>query len=153
MDEALFNDFIKAQDAVYSQVISELTQGHKRTHWMWFIFPQVKELGHSTMSQRYAIESLEQAKEYLQHDILSTRLVQCAELLELHPDKSALDIFGAIDTIKLHSSLTLFTLASSSKKNCVFDQLLDQFFEGAYDIKTIRMMMQLSDWKQDLLNL
>lgn len=153
MDEALFNDFIKAQDAVYSQVISELTQGHKRTHWMWFIFPQVKELGHSTMSQRYAIESLEQAKEYLQHDILSARLVQCAELLELHPDKSALDIFGAIDTIKSHSSLTLFTLASSSKKNCVFDQLLDQFFEGAYDIKTIRMMMQLSDWKQDLLNL
>ena len=153
MDEALFNDFIKAQDAVYSQVISELTQGHKRTHWMWFIFPQVKGLGHSTMSQRYAIESLEQAKEYLQHDILSARLVQCAELLELHPDKSALDIFGAIDTLKLHSSLTLFTIASSSKKNCVFDQLLDQFFQGAYDIKTIRMMMQLSDWKQDLLNL
>ena len=153
MNEALFDGFIKAQDAVYSQVISELTQGHKRTHWMWFIFPQVKGLGHSIMSQRYAIESLEQAKEYLQHDILSARLVQCAELLELHPDKSALDIFGATDTIKLHSSLTLFTLASSSKKNCVFDQLLDQFFEGAYDIKTIRMMMQLSDWKQDLLNL
>ena len=152
MNEALFDGFIKAQDAVYSQVISELTQGHKRTHWMWFIFPQVKELGHSTMSQRYAIESLEQAKEYLQHDILSTRLVQCAELLELHPDKSALDIFGATDTIKLHSSLTLFTIASSSKNNCIFDQLLDQFFEGSYNINTIRMMMQLSDWKQDLLN-
>ena len=151
MDEALFNDFIKAQDAVYSQVISELTQGHKRTHWMWFIFPQVKGLGHSTMSQRYAIESLEQAKEYLQHDILSARLVQCAELLELHPDKSALDIFGAIDTLKLHSSLTLFTLASSSKKNCVFDQLLDQYFAGNYDINTLKMLMQLSDWKQNLL--
>ena len=152
MNEALFDGFIKAQDAVYSQVISELTQGHKRTHWMWFIFPQVKGLGHSIMSQRYAIESLEQAKEYLQHDILSTRLVQCAELLELHPDKSALDIFGATDTIKLHSSLTLFTIASSSKNNCIFDQLLDQFFEGSYSINTIRMMMQLSDWKQDLLN-
>ena len=152
MNEALFDGFIKAQDAVYSQVISELTQGHKRTHWMWFIFPQVKGLGHSIMSQRYAIESLEQAKEYLQHDILSARLVQCAELLELHPDKSALDIFGAIDTIKLHSSLTLFTIASSSKNNCIFDQLLDQFFEGSYNINTIRMMMQLSDWKQDLLN-
>jgi uncharacterized protein (DUF1810 family) len=152
MNEALFDGFIKAQDAVYSQVISELTQGHKRTHWMWFIFPQVKGLGHSIMSQRYAIESLEQAKEYLQHDILSTRLVQCAELLELHPDKSALDIFGATDTIKLHSSLTLFTIASSSKNNCIFDQLLDQFFEGSYNINTIRMMMQLSDWKQDLLN-
>ena len=152
MNEALFDGFIKAQDAVYSQVISELTQGHKRTHWMWFIFPQVKGLGHSIMSQRYAIESLEQAKEYLQHDILSTRLVQCAELLELHPDKSALDIFGATDTIKLHTSLTLFTIASSSKNNCIFDQLLDQFFEGSYNINTIRMMMQLSDWKQDLLN-
>ena len=152
MNEVLFDGFIKAQDAVYSQVISELTQGHKRTHWMWFIFPQVKGLGHSIMSQRYAIESLEQAKEYLQHDILSTRLVQCAELLELHPDKSALDIFGATDTIKLHSSLTLFTIASSSKNNCIFDQLLDQFFEGSYNINTIRMMMQLSDWKQDLLN-
>ncbi|MFC6382200.1 DUF1810 domain-containing protein [Psychrobacter glacincola] len=151
MDEALFNDFIKAQDAVYSQVISELTQGHKRTHWMWFIFPQVKGLGHSTMSQRYVIESLEQAKEYLQHDILSARLVQCAELLELHPDKSALDIFGAIDTLKLHSSLTLFTLASSSKKNCVFDQLLDQYFAGNYDINTLKMLIQLSDWKQNLL--
>ena len=151
MNKALFNDFIKAQDAVYSQVIDELTQGHKRTHWMWFIFPQVKGLGHSTMSQRYAIESLEQAKEYLQHDILSARLVQCAELLELHPDKSALDIFGAIDTLKLHSSLTLFTLASSSKKNCVFDQLLDQYFAGNYDINTLKMLMQLSDWKQNLL--
>ena len=103
------------------------------------------------MSQRYAIESLEQAKEYLQHDILSARLVQCAELLELHPDKSALDIFGAIDTLKLHSSLTLFTLASSSKKNCVFDQLLDQYFAGNYDINTLKMLIQLSDWKQNLL--
>ena len=152
MSETLFNDFIQAQNTVYPSVIEELTEGRKRSHWMWFIFPQVKGLGHSIMSQRYAIESLEQAKEYLQHDILSTRLVQCAELLELHPDKSALDIFGATDTIKLHSSLTLFTIASSSKNNCIFDQLLDQFFEGSYNINTIRMMMQLSDWKQDLLN-
>ena len=152
MNEALFDGFIKAQDAVYSQVISELTQGHKRTHWMWFIFPQVKGLGHSIMSQRYAIESLEQAKEYLQHEVLGARLIECAELLLLHPDKSALEIFGSIDTLKLHSSLTLFTIASSSKNNCIFDQLLDQFFEGSYSINTIRMMMQLSDWKQDLLN-
>ncbi len=139
----LFDDFIQAQNTIYPSVIKELTQGHKRTHWMWFIFPQVKGLGHSIMSQRYAIESLEQAKEYLQHDILSARLVQCAELLELHPDKSALDIFGATDTIKLHSSLTLFTLASSNKK-CVFNELLDQYFEGSYDINTMKMLKQLS---------
>ncbi len=148
----LFDDFIQAQNTIYPSVIKELTEGRKRTHWMWFIFPQVKGLGHSTMARRFAIESLEQAKEYLQHEVLGARLIECAELLLLHPDKSALEIFGATDTIKLHSSLTLFTIASSSKNNCIFDQLLDQFFEGSYSINTIRMMMQLSDWKQDLLN-
>ena len=152
MNETLFDDFIQAQNTVYPSVIKELTEGRKRTHWMWFIFPQVKGLGRSTMARRFAIGSLEQAKEYLQYDILGARLRECAELLLLHPDKSALEIFGSIDTLKLHSSLTLFTLASPNKK-CVFDELLDQYFEGSYDINTIRMLMQLSDWKQDLLNL
>ncbi|NRD69882.1 DUF1810 domain-containing protein [Psychrobacter okhotskensis] len=139
----LFDDFIQAQNTIYPSVIKELTEGRKRTHWMWFIFPQVKGLGHSTMARRFAIESLEQAKEYLQYDVLGARLIECAELLLLHPDKSALAIFGSIDTLKLHSSLTLFTLASSNKK-CVFDELLDQYFEGSYDVNTIRMLMQLS---------
>ena len=146
----LFDDFIQAQNTVYPSVIKELTEGRKRSHWMWFIFPQVKGLGHSRMARRFAIESLEQAKEYLQHDVLGARLRECAELLLLHPDKSALEIFGSIDTLKLHSSLTLFTLASSNKK-CVFNELLDQYFEGSYDINSIRMLMQLSDWKQTLL--
>ena len=95
---------------------------------MWFVFPQVKGLGHSKMSRRFAIGSLEQAKAYLQHEVLGVRLIECAELLLLHPDKSALEIFGSIDTLKLHSSLTLFTLASSIKK-CIFDELLNQYFE------------------------
>ena len=151
MSETLFNDFIQAQNTVYPSVIEELTEGRKRTHWMWFIFPQVKGLGRSVRAQRFAIQSLEQVKEYLQHDVLGARLIECAELLLLHPDKSALEIFGSIDTLKLHSSLTLFTLASANKK-CVFDELLDQFFGGNYDINTIRMLMQLSDWKKDLLN-
>lgn len=146
----LFDDFIQAQNTIYPSVIKELTEGRKRSHWMWFIFPQVKGLGHSTMARRFAIESLEQAKEYLQHEVLGARLIECAELLLLHPDKSALEIFGSIDTLKLHSSLTLFTLASSNKK-CVFNELLDQYFEGSYDINSIRMLMQLSDWKQTLL--
>ena len=150
MSETLFNDFIQAQNTVYPSVIEELTEGHKHTHWMWFIFPQVKGLGRSVRAQRFAIQSLEQAKEYLQHDVLGARLIECAELLLLHPDKSALEIFGATDTIKLHSSLTLFTLASANKK-CVFDELLDQFYAGNYDINTIKMLMQLSDWKKDLL--
>ena len=151
MSETLFNDFIQAQKTVYPSVIEELTDGRKRTHWMWFIFPQVKGLGRSVRAQRFAIRSLEQAKGYLQHDVLGARLIECAELLLLHPDKSALEIFGSIDTLKLHSSLTLFTLASANKK-CVFDELLDQFFGGNYDINSIRMLMQLSDWKKDLLN-
>lgn len=150
MNKTLFNDFIQAQNTVYPSVIKELTEGEKRTHWMWFIFPQVKGLGRSTMARRFAIESLEQAKEYLQHDVLGVRLRECAELLLLHPEKSALEVFGSIDTLKLYSSLTLFTLASSNKK-CVFNELLDQYFEGSYDINTIKMLMQLSDWKKDLL--
>ena len=150
MNKTLFNDFIQAQNTVYPSVIKELTEGEKRTHWMWFIFPQVKGLGRSTMARRFAIESLEQAKDYLQHDVLGVRLRECAELLLLHPEKSALEVFGSIDTLKLYSSLTLFTLASSNKK-CVFNELLDQYFEGSYDINTIKMLMQLSDWKKDLL--
>ncbi|MFZ2844093.1 DUF1810 domain-containing protein [Psychrobacter sp.] len=150
MSETLFNDFIQAQNTVYPSVIEELTEGRKSTHWMWFVFPQVKGLGRSVRAQRFAIQSLEQAKEYLQHDVLGARLIECAELLLLHPDKSALEIFGSIDTLKLHSSLTLFTLASANKK-CVFDELLDQFYAGNYDINTIKMLMQLSDWKKDLL--
>ena len=99
MNETLFNDFIQAQNTVYLSVIRELTEGQKRTHWMWFIFPQVKGLGHSTMARRFAIESLEQAKEYLQHDVLGARLIECAELLLLHPDKSALEIGSFLKTV------------------------------------------------------
>ena len=144
MSKALFNDFIQAQNTVYPSVIKELTEGQKRTHWMWFIFPQVKGLGRSTMARRFAIQSLEEAQAYLQHDVLGERLRECAELLLLHPNKSALEIFGSIDTLKLHSSLTLFTLASSNKK-CVFNELLDQYFEGSYDINSIRILKQIND--------
>lgn len=143
IDKDSFDDFIQAQNTIYSQVIEELTEGHKRTHWMWFIFPQVKGLGHSKMSRRFAIGSLEQAKEYLQHDVLGTRLIECAELLLLHPDKSALDVFGSPDHLKLHSSLTLFAFAAGNK--CVFEQLLYQFFAGSYDINTIKMLKQIND--------
>lgn len=143
MNETLFEDFIQAQNTIYPLVITELTEGHKCTHWMWFIFPQVKGLGHSAQARRFALESLAQAQEYLQHEILGVRLLECAELLLLHPDKSALDIFGTPDNLKLHSSLTLFAFAANN--DCVFEQLLYQFFEGNYDIKTIKMLKQLSE--------
>ena len=143
MNKTLFDDFIQAQNTVYPQVIEELTQGRKRTHWMWFIFPQVKGLGHSKMSRRFAIESLEQAKAYLQHEVLGARLIECAELLLLHPDKSALDILGSPDNLKLQSSLTLFAFAAGNK--CIFEQLLYQFYAGSYDINTIKMLKQIND--------
>lgn len=143
MNEARFNDFIQAQDAIYSQVINELTQGHKRSHWMWFIFPQVKGLGHSTMARRFSLQNLDQAQAYLRHEVLGRRLIECAELLQLHPNKSALGIFGTPDNLKLHSSLTLFAFAADN--NNVFEHLLHQFFNGDYDINTIRMFKQLSE--------
>ena len=144
MNEALFNDFIQAQNTIYPSIIKELTDGQKRTHWMWFIFPQVKGLGRSTMSRRFAIETLEQAKAYLQHEVLGARLRECAELLLLHPDKSVLDIFGSPDNLKLQSSLTLFAFAAGN--DCVFEELLHQFFAGDYDMNTIRMLKQLSEY-------
>lgn len=142
MNDSLFKNFIQAQNTIYPSVIKELTEGHKRTHWMWFIFPQVKGLGHSKTSRRFAIESLEQAKAYLQHEVLGARLIECAELLLLHPNKSALDIFGSPDNLKLQSSLTLFAFAAGNK--CVFEQLLYQFFAGSYDISTINMLRQIN---------
>lgn len=145
MNKTLFDDFIQAQDTIYSQVIEELTQGHKRTHWMWFIFPQVKGLGHSVRARRFSIDSLEQAQAYLQHEVLGARLIECTELLLLHPDKSALNIFGSPDNLKLQSSLTLFAFAAGNK--CVFEQVLYQFFADSYDINTIKMLKQINNQK------
>ena len=134
----MLNQFELAQDIIYPLVIKELAAGKKRTHWMWFIFPQIAGLGHSEMAQRFAIESLNQAREYLQHKILGARLTECAELLLAHPDKSALEIFGKPDNLKLHSSLTLFALAA--EQNSVFAQLLQQFFFGESDQATLDIL-------------
>ena len=138
MNKALFDDFIQAQNMVYPLVIKELSQGEKRTHWMWVIFPQIKGLGHSVRARRFSLQSLEQAQEYLQHEVLGTRLLECSKLLLKHPNKSALEIFGTPDNLKLHSSLTLFALADD--KDSVFEQLLQQFFAGKPDVKTIDVL-------------
>ncbi|WP_131668894.1 DUF1810 domain-containing protein [Psychrobacter pygoscelis] len=138
MYKAVFDDFVQAQNTVYPQVVAELTQGRKRTHWMWFVFPQLIGLGHSAMAQRFALDSLDQAKAYLRHEVLGTRLLECAELLLVHTDKSALEIFGSPDNLKLHSSLTLFALAADN--GSVFEQLLQQFFLGRYDAKTLEIL-------------
>lgn len=136
----MLNQFELAQDVIYPLVIKELTAGKKRTHWMWFVFPQITGLGHSEMAQRFAIESLSQARDYLQDEILGARLIECAELLLQHPDKSALEIFGQPDNLKLHSSLTLFALAT--EQNSVFTQLLQQFFSGEFDQATLDILAE-----------
>jgi uncharacterized protein (DUF1810 family) len=117
MTEADLIRFVNAQAQVYSQVIEELTDGCKRTHWMWFIFPQLAGLGHSAMAQRYAIHDLDQAKRYLADPILGTRLRQDVRLMTGHKGKSALDILGSPDDFKFRSCLTLFGQAASDNSD------------------------------------
>ena len=100
--------FITAQDPVYNEVLSELKNGQKRSHWMWFIFPQIDGLGHSETAKRYAIKSGDEAREYLSHPVLGKRLLECAETVQALQDRSASQIFGYPDDLKFRSSMTLF---------------------------------------------
>ena len=123
--------FVDAQASVYEQVVEELTEGHKRTHWMWFIFPQLAGLGHSPLAQRYAIRDLNQAKRYLSDPILGSRLRQDMRLVVRHKDKSALEIFGSPDDLKFRSCLTLFAQAASNNSDrTLFEEALHQFYDG-----------------------
>lgn len=132
------NHFITAQKPVYPEVLQELAQGNKTSHWMWFIFPQLLGLGRSETAKRFALRDIQQARDYLSHPVLGARLLECAALLLRHPHKSALEIFGSPDDLKLHSSLTLFAMAS--QKDSIFEQLLQQFFKGVPDHNTIKIL-------------
>lgn len=136
----LFNleRFVTAQQAVYPQVVKELSNGKKTSHWMWFIFPQLQGLGYSAMAQRYAIDSLDEAAAYLAHPVLGQRLVELDKILLGIDGKSALAIFGSPDDKKLHSSLTLFSLVPNSPP--IFGQLLDKYFDGKPDSNTERLL-------------
>ena len=123
--------FVDAQASVYEQVVEELTEGHKRTHWMWFIFPQLAGLGHSAMAQRYAMRDLDQAKRYLADPILGSRLRQDVQLVMGHKGSSALEILGCPDDLKFRSCLTLFAQAASNHSDqMLFEQALHQFYDG-----------------------
>lgn len=128
--------FVEAQDPVFDQVLGELRAGSKRSHWMWFVFPQVQGLGHSAMARRYAVSGVAEAQAYLRHDVLGPRLRESVEALLAHPDKSALQMLGHPDDLKLRSSLTLF--AAIEPAGSVFHQALEQFFDGRPDDKTLR---------------
>jgi uncharacterized protein (DUF1810 family) len=126
--------FVEAQAPVYEQVRREMEAGRKQSHWMWFIFPQIAGLGQSPMSIRFAIASLDEAKAYLAHPALGARLRECARLALNVEGKTARDIFGSIDEMKFHSSMTLFARAASDED--VFQRCIDKYFGGSPDRAT-----------------
>ena len=134
-DEFDLDRFVNAQDPVYSDVLAELRTGKKRTHWMWFVFPQIAGLGQSEMARRYAIRSSDEAAAYLAHPVLGPRLRECARLVSLHQDMEAREIFDSPDDLKFHSSMTLFN--DIAPDEAVFQTCLDQFFDGRPDPETL----------------
>lgn len=132
------NRFVQAQANAYKRAISEVRQGRKRSHWMWYIFPQFDGLGFSQTSKRYAIKSVAEAKAYLSHPVLGPRLLECVEAALSVEGRSAYEVFGTPDDMKLQSCATLF--AYVSPRGSVFDQLLDTFFQGERDNKTLRLL-------------
>lgn len=132
--------FTTAQSPVYAQVLSELKAGRKRTHWMWYVFPQIAGLGYSETSKYYAIKSLEEASAYLDHAVLAARLRECAKAVLAVEGKSALGIFGSPDDVKLHSSMTLF--AQVDEPSSVFARVLEKYFGGKQDSETLRRLGQ-----------
>ena len=130
--------FTDAQEADYQLALSEIKNGRKRSHWIWYIFPQIKGLGYSDISKFYAINRIEEAEAYLNDAILGNRLIEISqELLQL-PDDNATDIFGTPDDLKLKSSMTLF--ASVPGASAVFQNVLDKFFDGEKDEKTLQIL-------------
>jgi uncharacterized protein (DUF1810 family) len=130
--------FIDTQEGVHARALDELRAGRKTTHWMWFVFPQVAGLGSSAMAQRYAIGSLEEARAYLAHPVLGPRLVECTEAVLSHSDRTAHDILGSPDDVKLRSSMTLFALVAGPES--VFQRVLDAFFDGETDTRTVDLV-------------
>lgn len=126
--------FLVEQRDVYDAVLEELRRGRKTSHWMWFIFPQVAGLGYSYMSQRFAIGSLDEAREYLAHPVLGARLRECAGIVLETKGRTAEQIFGSIDAMKLRSCMTLFHRAAPEEP--VFTQVLDRFYSGLADEAT-----------------
>ena len=133
-----FDRFVEAQSANYTQALAELRAGAKRSHWMWYVFPQFEGLGRSAMAQRFAIRSLAEAREYLRHPVLGPRLVESAEALLEVQGPSAQEILGSVDALKLRSSATLFAHVTSA--GSVFHHLLDRYYGGAPDPRTLELI-------------
>lgn len=137
MDNNL-NRFLTAQQTCYEDALEEIRSGQKRSHWMWFVFPQIEGLGHSETARYYAIRDMDEAKAYMENDTLGSNLIEISEaLLQTESDDAAF-VMGWPDNLKLRSSMTLFALA---KPECqVFQKVLDKFFQGEMDPKTIEIL-------------
>ena len=130
--------FVRAQEGVHEQALEELAAGRKRSHWMWFVFPQLAGLGRSTTAQRYALEGLAEARAYLAHPVLGPRLLEAARTAATAPARSADDLFGGIDALKARSSMTLFARAAVDP--APFRAVLDRWFHGTEDPLTVRLL-------------
>ncbi|MBB3310182.1 uncharacterized protein (DUF1810 family) [Rhizobium sp. BK196] len=135
--------FIEAQNGIYEQALAELKAGRKRSHWMWFIFPQIAGLGTSSMAEKYAIRSVEEATAYLSDPILGSRLLRCVEAILSVSDRSAHDIMGSPDDLKLRSSMTLF--AAVSDHGSPFHKAINHFYDGKFDERTISILIAGND--------
>ena len=132
--------FLDAQKTDYAQALAEIKNGRKRSHWMWYIFPQIQGLGFSSISQHYAIKNRQEAQEYLAHPVLGSRLVEISQALLGLASSNATSIMGNPDDLKLRSSMTLFGAVPGASP--VFQQVLDKFFGGAEDNKTLQLLGQ-----------
>ncbi|AKK28061.1 DUF1810 domain-containing protein [Mycobacterium sp. EPa45] len=138
MDPFDLQRFVDAQDRAYDRVLAELRAGAKRSHWIWFIFPQLAALGSSSTAKLFGIGSLAEAQAYLAHPVLGTRLHECARLVTAVEGRSVDDIFGWPDNLKVRSSMTLF--AHASEDNADFLALLDKFYGGEQDARTLELL-------------
>ena len=130
--------FVQAQSASYASAISEIRSGRKRSHWMWYVFPQIDGLGSSATTKRYSIKSVAEAEAYLRHPVLGPRLSECFEAVLAVEGRSALEIFGPVDEMRLHSCATLFARVCPS--GSVFERILEKYFRGEGDGKTLRFL-------------
>lgn len=130
--------FVEAQKSCYDRVLKELKAGRKQSHWMWFVYPQLQRLGSSATAKRYAISGPEEAKAYLEHPVLGDRLKECARLLLEIDSKSAFDIFGSPDDLKLRSCMTLFARVAIQED--VFRKVLEKYYHGEPDSKTLALL-------------
>ena len=137
MDITSLNRFLEAQEPMYATALKEMKNGEKESHWIWYIFPQLRGLGYSPNAYTYGINGLEEAKAYLEHPVLSARLIEISTALLSHKGESIEDIMGDIDALKLRSSMTLFALISED--NSVFHQVLDCFYDGNMDELTRKL--------------